>query len=111
MRSTMTKNFVEQNGITVERLKGMNPGDEIGPFAQGLMVNPNIRKGAPRSGYQDVLLFIMRFSDNGLWGIKDIISKGSSIGPDWRGVTAEEILEELESDEHCVPGEIKNLGE
>lgn len=107
----MTTLFIEKNEISLEILLAMNPGDILGPFAQGLMVNPNIRKGAPRSGYQDVSLIIMRFNDNGLWGIKNIISKGSSMGPDWRGTTAKKIMEELESDDHCVPGEIKNLGE
>ena len=108
----MTEQFIKINKISLEELIKMAPGSELGPFRQGYMVNSRIRKGGHNSGYPEAQLKIKRFDYEGfLWGVVNFMSGGSSDGPDIRGKSAEDILKELESELHCFPGEIRNLGE
>src|SRR3989344_5060558 len=106
----MTRNLVEEYGITEDVLKAMVPGSQIGPFGQGYMVNPNLRRGAPNSGYPESQLVIKRY-EKPVWGIINLLSEVSRTGPKAGGQSSEEVIQELFGDHHSLPVEIKNLGE
>ncbi len=121
----MTKRFVQENSISLDVLKSMQPGSQLGPIPEGFMVNPNTRRGAPRSGYPEANLVIKRFGVNelrdrrtsdtyapyGKYGIIDNLGSGGSQGPKAGGQTPEEVMNELLKNEHSVRGEIRNKGE
>lgn len=119
----MTQRLVEVYHISLERLEEMELGSQRGPYRQGYLVNSRVRRGEVHSGWPEADLVIRRFGEGrvslevdgvmpvGLWGIINLLPKGSSVGPKAGGQTAEEVMAELESDAHSLPGEIKNLGE
>ena len=116
----MTQRLIAETGISLDSLQAMKPGTEIGPFPQGFMVNPKVRRDTPNCGYPDAELLVQRHGDAlgsedyyhpaGLFGINNLLHNGS-IGPKVGGQTAEEVMQELASDDHSAPGEINNLGE
>ena len=119
----MTKRFVEENGITVERLKRLALGETIPRIRVASMVNPDVVRGGPNSGYPDAEVSIQRgpagfvFGDSlreipeNRYGVRVYFGQGSSQGPVCGGQTAEQVVEKLEGKDYAQPGEIKNKGE
>ncbi len=130
----MTKRFVKENGITLQRLIALAPGEGLGSFECGYLVNPEVCEGLPNCGYPEARVDIRAYSreDNPAFGTdhytraqreRDLeleaesrmmmkFSFGSnyrsSEGPVTYGESVKDTLAKLFSDRVSVRGEINN---